>query len=461
MRPFVALVSLVTVLFCALGIPAVGKQERPKPPFKSQPVVTSQADVKAKKQPAVPIPPDAVETLPPSMGLDWFAIDYRTPLCAEAGGVKLSMTGIGCTSDREEATRLSYDERRGDSKLIFFLDVDSPDYHGVRFGSATDSSGHYLNSISVTRNLSIDSLRAVFDLPTRGSKLLPSVSIDLGFAPADWLGPYSLPYRGKPVPLGESLALVAAEYSLVDVPVGYVGLALDGRALPGNSPTSRGGRRLVVRVCTARQRTEDLHDVNSVLVYSADGRRVRFSQNPRDILSGWALVPERAPGSGDPHVINWTANWPYLGYQGTAAVSALDPDGPAARAGVRIGDRILGPWRFRAGCPQNLHVSRAGRRLKLTITPVSDPMHQGTASWGAKVGGAVNTSDLRFVPQGVSYYSFVSRDPVPAGFVPAQLKLRVGTPCETSLRAPYTTFTFHDVPIPPEFWALSSARAGK
>jgi Zn-dependent protease with chaperone function len=90
---------------------------------------------------------------------------------------------------------------------------------------------------------------------------------------------------------------------------------------------------------------------------------------------------------------------------GTEVLAVL-PDSPAARVGIRAGDRVLTvePESERAGSPLQLEVERGGKVLRVALPYVAECTYTVVATFGDVVnarsnhdGVVINTSLLRFV----------------------------------------------------------------
>lgn len=139
-------------------------------------------------------------------------------------------------------------------------------------------------------------------------------------------------------------------------------------------------------------------------------------------------------------------------------VVAVDPNGPAHKAGLRVGDIVLRKDKHRIRMPTDIVAGElkpertgffiaAGNGTELPITPVPDPIW---ADEGAeKAVEALGKVCERHPDAAVAVSFLYSPEPVPAGFKPVRLgfRVRVGGEVIREVR-----FKIRDIPVPAEFW---------
>ena len=114
-----------------------------------------------------------------------------------------------------------------------------------------------------------------------------------------------------------------------------------------------------------------------------------------------ALGPEHGPWAAGP-CVRWPDEWPWIGIQRLdaplacygegAIVAALDADGPAARAGLQVGDMIIAIGELLVRDPEHanaiimrhwpghmvaLHVVREGKELTVRVEAEKRPVSPG------------------------------------------------------------------------------------
>ncbi len=428
----------------------------------------------------------AAAPLPP-VGPGGFALDnVRTEsACIYPDPPRWSRDGI--TATLRGIARVKKTGPGGGERLAVYVEAYSPTKDWSNSPDQTkllDASGRRLvqniSESSVSSDGSFTHL-FLFPLPAKGAKSLKELSIPMLYHPQSGgrtrSGPYPMIALSRPVAVADGdMVLAMADWAVDQRPIGYLELLERG---PGFfRDLNRHGYYLSVRVYLSPT-GDGWRSLTGVVMRGADGRQALLSP-----ISTEANIGPLPPGSRS---LGWPGRSPYLGMElanpvereqsgGGVAVTAVDPNAPAWKAGIRPGDEILtigktpyptddggmtpaaGPCR--AGAPVAVGISRNGKRSILTVTPIDDPLLGDISSQARTAWNRLITSNLSIKSPYLKLVCLLSREPVPADFRPSSVEFwfdKTSAGGSTG-RTEETAITFRNIPIPAEFWASPSAR---
>lgn len=275
-------------------------------------------------------------------------------------------------------------------------------------------------------------------------------------------GPYSMAKLSKPIKLTNDISVFVSGCRVASVDRSYLGQLNDARSLPGSALLSTQwpipGRRLVLTAHLGYAAT-DLRRLVGAVVYSADGRRATLGDCPWYSAGISTLGP---PFSSQLTCRSWQTEWSpgYTGIQmcsyaptdllrdRTLHVRLIDPRGPAAVAGVKLGDIVhyhpadpFSPPGIGSSVKEVFR--RDGKEISIPIHPTKDPIfgdlmeHQRLAvrKLLRRDRDAIRAFDpmrplwdgFDPVPRNdrVDSYRFVSYETVPLGFRPAKVEFYI------------------------------------
>ncbi len=210
-----------------------------------------------------------------------------------------------------------------------------------------------------------------------------------------------------------------------------------------------------------------------VVVYDANGQQVILSKFGSDTMSAITVYDRFS---------SWeqSASKPYIGLQIENSmqkkqagegirVIAITPNGPAWKAGIKLGDKILriGSYLFPAenggiydnppdchvGVPVNVIIQRNGRKYTAAVTPIEDPLLGNIDYLQENAKTRLLTSYFTFKSDLLKSICMVSNEPVPADYRPSKVEFWFDDGgLSTSDKATKEIITFRNIPIPSEFW---------
>jgi serine protease Do len=224
-----------------------------------------------------------------------------------------------------------------------YVQIDAPINKGNSGGPAFDTNGNVIGVNTAIFSPSGGSVGIGFDIPASTAKLVVAELKDKGFVTRGWLGVQVQPVTAD---IADSLGMKQATGAMVDNPQ-------DG------SPAAKAGIE-AGDVITAVNGTpvKDARDLARTISLMAPGASVKLDVlhkgETRQVAVTLAEMPnEHQANAGKSDQSEETAGTPHLGInvaparevegagEKGAVVTAVDPDGPAARHGVKIGDVIL------------------------------------------------------------------------------------------------------------------------
>ena len=223
-----------------------------------------------------------------------------------------------------------------------FIQIDAPINRGNSGGPTFDLDGNVIGVNTAIYSPSGGSVGIGFDIPADTAKMIVAQLKDKGHVTRGWMG---VQIQAVTADIADSLGLKKAEGAIVDEPqsdspaakagimAGDVITAVDGKDVTDSRDLARkigamapgtSVKLSILRKGEAKTMSLTLGQLPDQRQANAgtDGQRVPGDGTPR---LGLTLAPASAVGAGDQGV----------------AVTAVDPNGPAAEHGIKTGDLIL------------------------------------------------------------------------------------------------------------------------
>lgn len=415
-----------------------------------------------------------------------------------------SMRGVGeMIADGHISDELPYDEAcKYDDIALRKADrlwrCDGVSVQGVPNYSRLRFSGNYADTSTL-------SYYALFEMPNEKPQRFQRLEVDLVYERRKntvVLGPFPIEQLYSGIDIGDGNHMIALskcaavqKRSTYAFPVTPVSNDCDNYRVPLGTLTS-GGPAQTVRCALTGTLTGHLQEF-AMIVRDADGHCIpmnHYTNLDTDTNSrGTGYLGFDIEFKGDCKAI------PAL-----VPVTVVDPDSPAGRAGMKVGDRIVSAetlsasgekmtmkpcdllhWLNRAepGSAVRVRVLRSGRVLAISMIAAQDPMLRITEPM--KRSPARRFADLGVDTDQMTVLSFVS-DETPKSFVPCTWELdfdkilfsdmdREQALQEAWMNSPGPTVSggfplinpaishavFHDIPVPIDFWKHDTHGTGR
>lgn len=381
-------------------------------------------------------------------------LPYNDPVIWKSGDLALSITAIGKTRGC------------GDGALVLRTQIDAPEDDWRIQGSRLQANGKSVNcdyTTGIGPDAPVDLVFGFSPSNPPSLKNLTGKLVQAGDKRKQSFGPYGIDELKKTVVIPDAQTVVQlADWLIDDVPVTYVDLYTT--AEQGNGHFSAAGsdeqagrpgaRYLALRFFLV---TPDGEYEIATAVRGNDGKRVDM----------WTSTSTywNAKDRTDFH------DEDYYGLSLTDAgrddksdgmkVFALDPHGPAQKAGVKVGDTVVevngrklsGPtdlWMGTSGRKMSLKLVRDGKKISVGIQPVPDPLWAGMTKAEEPWKPLLARYKWGGNPQAMLFRA-MSDDVVAQGFKPAKVELTItrrGEPKRT------VEFKIPEIPVPSGFWAI-------
>lgn len=378
---------------------------------------------------------------------DKMLLRFPHPLKWTRNGVTVSIVGIG---RRDPDT--SY---RAKSSLVVFAAVDSPSSQWSLWNASVFAKNRELwtNGRVPSREGTRKGMHYYVDLPSRGTAEIDTLTGDVALpSPSEQrtIGPLTAEAAGKALDVPGGVMRVGA-WRVNDIPSHYADPMSEIVSPPkGGERASYLTLSTYAIVPTGRKGSP----LVTLIAYGRDHRVVELQSRTAVYWPTDVLVGRLAPYFGF-RVDDYLAK---VGKQTGRPIIAVDPDGPAHKAGIRPGDIIIqiGEHKMDSGNlfgpdlkPQKVTIVRDGRKLDLTITPVRDPiwaeLERGISKpWRPLEQAYTGGKDRQYVTS-----LFVSNEPVPPDFVPVSFEFHIST---QGLIAKTMPFKFTHIPLPKDLW---------
>ena len=426
----------------------------------------------------IPIPPKIQKELkkhssakpafpePDTEGFDPFIMsgkmvvrDLPKPLVWKQNESRVSLTRIGRGKIKDAGGGSDQDS------LIFFLRSDElPSGSQFRSSKALNQSGEELkvcyNSIGLPGSSTSASTAFTVGKETVTSLRELSGKFDDSREVHRVSDAYSLDDLLKPLALGkDGDALLLVDYSVSQLPAARVNL-VDIEYMSGKLPLPKpdpGNGYLVFRFFNERGERSTISEP-ALEIQGADGK---WSKTRMEYTNAFCI---HDAGKWEPSYFGLqTALGSYRSDRTSPRISSVDPEGPAARAGIQTGDVIsrLGTEELRSAFallggfdskmepekPIPATVLRDGKSLNLTITPVPDPLWTGMFQRRAEVDSKLNAYLGKVDQTHLAGYSYTYPVPVPLNYRPTKVRFAYD---DRTAPTKTISFIFRDVPIPTE-----------
>jgi len=224
-----------------------------------------------------------------------------------------------------------------------YMQIDAPINKGNSGGPAFDLNGNVVGVNTAIYSPSGGSVGIGFDIPSATAKMVIAQLKDKGYVTRGWIG---VQVQGVTKDIADSLGMKQAEGAIVDEPqagspaakaglkAGDVITAVDGK-------TMKDGRDLARTIASIAPGTAVKLDV----WHNGETKTVSFAlgQLPNDREANAATENHGGAGENTPRLGLTLAPANEVGGAGNqgVAVTAVDPNGPAAEHGMQTGDVIL------------------------------------------------------------------------------------------------------------------------
>ena len=322
-----------------------------------------------------------------------------------------------------------------------------------------------------------------FNMPSSGDKSLREYSAKIDYEPnpvRHRFGPYTINDLSKPIVFGKGKPiLVLADLSVVQKPSGYTNY--DSGHFGSSSflefPKSNYSNRYVTAQLYFVNWKINASEPYHIYVYGTDGRRIELQEHVYGNGFSSSSLPDPWINSYDGLSVEQIAVKPPSTNQVppicTAAstvppntlVVAVDPNGPAYKAGIRIGDILVYTDLSRfysggrgTGISKPMTIIRNGQKQTVTVVPGDDLMFPGLRERRKTAWAQLEKHLPNVHARALSAEGYASEEPVPTDFHPKKLEIWFDTPrANLELKNPkHIYFTFQNIPIPLEFWNSSS-----